>query len=234
MAEQTWGKVTAVGDDEFLTLVRKALDEAAQGEPLPDLFENLPPDPYRMEEHTPAEFKAKGYVIPGTNIAAYGYAINPHLLWINRRLVRRQPKKARHVCRHEVSHTLDGAYLDSDKRGEIMLLMEREDGSHPTRWRRRTKYENRPSEAYADSMSEAVSGIDSPWDDFAYYGCDMADNDVHLLVPITFDGNPGDGELPEVDPLPPIDACEQEVADLKEERDKLAEQVTKVKGIVCL
>lgn len=207
MSTTTWARVTARGTDADIAFVRKALDECVNVSNPP--IEARIARSYAVEVHTREEFLDKGYIIPGTKtsrhprgLAAEGYVADGRELWIRRDLVRNRPGRARHIVRHEISHVVPLTY---EKRQKLMKLMKREDGSSPTEWRG-GRYEARPNECYADTMAEAMSGIDSPWDDFAYYDLDVADADVPQFLTITFEPIPeapgGGVELPE--PEPPI------------------------------
>jgi hypothetical protein len=197
MSTGTWGRITAKGTTEQVALVRQALDEATKS-PVP--LETAVPRPYTIEFHSVEEFRARGYVF-ADGVVNEGRVVDRDTLWINARVARRQPRKARHIVRHEIAHVLP---LTSVKKAELMLLMDKANGSHPTNWRP-TIYVNRPSECYADTFAEAVSGVDSPWDDFAYYQLDIAEENHPQVVAIVFrdDTTPVSPEpLPEPLPLP--------------------------------
>lgn len=185
--QQTWGKVTADGDAAFIALIGQALVEAKNGVPLPAPYEELLAHNFKISAHTPAEMIASGAIIPGTKdaqhpkgIAAYGYVFDFDDLWLNLRIVTHRPNLARHISRHECAHVIP---TSKDMQNDMLPLMWRENGSHPTRWKV-GKYENRPEESRADTLAEAVSGIDSPWDDFHYYGLDVHEADFPAFVAI--------------------------------------------------
>lgn len=217
---KTWGKVTANGSDDFIALVRLALDEAKLS-PVP--LETAIARNYTIEQHSNAEFRAAGYILPN-DITAEGHVVGGDKLWVNGRIVNRKPKRARHIVRHELAHVLP---LTAQKKTDVMALMAREDGTHPTTWKG-GGYLGRANECYADTMAEAMSGIDSPWDDFAYYRLDVADADLPKFLDITFraDTTPVEPDPPP-DPLPPIspdvvavqaqlDAANQKIAAARE------------------
>jgi hypothetical protein len=169
--EVTFGLVTAVGEPAQVALVDDAVTGAKN---LPKPLADLPKRPYRVEFHTPAEFLARDFVIPGTDKAAWGYVAATRVLWINSSL---RPWKARYTIVHEIAHALDSDYLDTAKKAELMALM----NVSPRLWRG-GDYANRPREIYADAFTEAV-GIASPLDDF--YG-DITDANLPGLIAITF------------------------------------------------
>ena len=188
MGQQRFGQIVASGDDVFIELVREALDEAARGVPLPDVYEKLPPRVFTVSQHSPGEMVENGAIIPGRpGVAAYGKVFDRNDLWLNARIAHKQPHLARHVIRHEVAHTLGtGPWRQT----QLMSLMVKRDGSHPNAWDVGT-YVMRPEECRADTLAEAVSGIDSPWDDFKYYGLNVPEESFERFVAIHFRPPPG-------------------------------------------
>jgi hypothetical protein len=219
---ETWGQITADGDSAFIAMVRQALDEAKNGVPLPDLYENLPPRAFTVSQHTPANMLAAGAIIPGSKseahkfgIAAYGFVFDKNDLWLNSLIVAKRPHLARHITRHEIAHTLPTS--DQDE-ADLLQLMWKQNGKHPQHWLV-GKYEMRPEECRADTIAEAVSGLDSPWDDFKYYGLDVNGPDFPKVVEITLRAKSGTGTPPpdpEPQPLPDprIVELQAQVADL--------------------
>lgn len=219
MAEKKWGQVVARGTAADIALVRKALDECVNVTS-PPAEDRLKKD-FVIEVHSPAEFVAAGAIIPGSKdakhpkgVAAEGYSAPGQLpsgdLWINRKIVSRKPKRARHIVRHEISHNFP---LTDEKRAEFMAKMRSKDGKRPTKWRGGL-YEARPNECYADTMAEAMSNVDSPWDDYDYYLLDVDDLEVPAFVEITFrqTAQPPTVEPPAT-PLPPVDPEKQQLRD---------------------
>lgn len=197
MTEQRFGKIIARGSDAFVALVGLALDECVNQD-----IRNLPARDFTIEEHTPAEFRAAGYIIKATGDTAEGHVVGGHKLWINSRTVAGRPKRARHIVRHEIGHVVP---LTDSKRTGLMSLMLTATDAHPTVWAG-GGYLSKPYECFADTFAEAVSGQDSPWDDFAFYLLDVPDADVPKLLAVAMrvDVKP---PLPPVtpDPLPPTD-----------------------------
>lgn len=198
---QTFGKIVADGDAAFIALVRQALDEAKNGIPLPDLYENLPPRTFTVSQHTPAEMVDNGAIIPGSRtplrpdgVAAYGKVFDRNDLWLNARIARTQPHLARHVIRHEIAHTLP---TGTTRQSKLLQLMWKPNGRHPRAWYA-SDYIMRPEECRADTLAEAVSGIDSPWDEFKYYGLDVRESDFAEFVAVHFEQPPA----PEAEPAP--------------------------------
>lgn len=187
MTEQKFGHVIARGSDADIALIKQALDECVN---LPKPLQDCLTTDYAIEVHSPAEFKAAEALIPGTKFPAEGYVISKGLLWVNRRITSTKAARARHIVRHELAHVLP---LTGLKKADLMGLMSKEDGSHPTDWRG-GGYVNRPSECFADTFAEAASGKDSPWDDFAFFRLDVKEVDLPQFVAIAL----------RVDPTPPI------------------------------
>jgi len=194
MTEATWGKVTARGSDAFVKLVRLALNECVNVNN-PKLEDRLPTG-YTIEEHTPEQFKQRGFVFDDGTVNE-GRVASAGLLWVNSRIVRGKPRRARHIVRHEISHILP---LSEAKKHELMALMWKKNGTHPRRWSSKL-YEAQPEECHADTMAEAMSGIDSPWDDFTFYLVDVQELDHPKFLDITFRVDP---PPPIPDPPPPI------------------------------
>lgn len=213
MAELRRGHIVAKGSDAFCALVGLALDECDQP------IENLPLRTYTIEEHTPAEFRDAGYVITATGDTAEGYVASRDTLWLNSRVVANKPRRARHIVRHEVAHVIP---LTAAKRQALMGLMVNANLEHPTDWRAGS-YLDRPSESFADTFAEAVSGIDSPWDDFAFYRLDVDDGLLPKFVTIALAPDPTPPvEPPPPDPLPPVDPI---IAVLRAANAQLTEQL---------
>src|SRR4051812_25013205 len=104
MTQQTFGRIIADGDDAFIAMVAESLEEAKRGVPLPDLYENLPPRTFTVSQHAPTEMIQRGAIIPGRpGVAAYGRVFDRNDLWLNARIVRKQPHLARHIVRHEIA-----------------------------------------------------------------------------------------------------------------------------------
>jgi hypothetical protein len=197
MPEQAFGHVIARGTPADIALIKDALDEAVN---LPKPLGDCLLTDYVVEIHTPAEFVAAKALIPGTKIPAEGFVISDSLLWVNRRIATKKAARAKHIVRHEIAHVLP---MTAVKKAELMALMSREDGSHPTDWRG-GGYRGRPSECFADTFAEAASGLDSPWDDYAFFRLDVATSDVPQFAAIALrvDPDPVDPDPPSP-PLPP-------------------------------
>jgi hypothetical protein len=200
MPSQTFGKVTAVGPDDFLALVQQALAEAKQGLHLPKPYEDLLTRQYTIEEHTKAEFTTKNYYASAGALAE-GIVVSNDELWVRADVVRNKPGRAKHIIRHEIAHAIAAVYLTAPKKQELLTIMENKNGQHPTAWKG-GKYWNRPPECYADTLAVAVSGKDSPWDDFKAYSLDIRTADYWRLIDITFRMDPLPPEPDEPDPLP--------------------------------
>lgn len=241
MPSQTWGRITATGDADFIALVRAALDEAAHGYPLPDKYENLPPHAFTISQHTPADMIANGAIIPGSKsekrpqgIAAYGKVFDFNDLWLNSRIVATRPRLAKHVVRHEIAHTLKTTAAD---RQAFLQLMYKEDGTHPKKWAV-GRYEARPEECRADTIAELVSGIDSPWDDFAYYDLDVKPKDVNTFMAIVIRSLPAavvaepPDAAPEVTPPPTTveDTQAEQIMELQAQVDELTRDLEAAKA----
>jgi len=208
--QQQFGKVIAIGTEVQIALVKLALDECVNMvTPLQDVL----PRVYTIEFKAPDLMIEGGAIIPGSKsatrpngIAAEGFVKGSSLLWINAKVAKDKPWRARHIVRHELSHILP---LSLDKKSELMSLMWNESGKHPTKWRGQI-YQGRPEECHADTLAEAMSGKDSPWDDFAFFMLDVKDTDVHKFLDITFRVDPVTPQPPlppepepEPEPLPP-------------------------------
>lgn len=222
---QRFGQIVADGDDAFIALVRQALVEARNGVPLPDVYENLPPRQFTVSQHTPAEMVAKGAIIPGSKtalrpdgVAAYGKVFDRNDLWLNARIARNQPHLARHVVRHEIAHTLPTGPF---RQGKLLQLMWKPTGRHPREWYA-SNYIMRPEECRADTLAEAVSGIDSPWDDFKYYGLDVREGDLAQFVAIHFEKPPAPEPPPPPEPEPePLPLPDPRVVELEAKNAEL-------------
>lgn len=233
---ETFGKITADGDTAFISLVRAALEEARHGVPLPDLYENLPAHKFTVSQHTPAEMVAKGAIIPGSKsaqnpngIAAYGMVFDRNDLWLNAKIARNRPVLARHVIRHEIAHTLPvGLYRQS----KLLPLMFKPDGTHPTSWSV-SKYTMRPEECRADTLAEAVSGMDSPWDEFAYYGLDVKEDTFAQFIAIHFEQPPAPEPPPPPEPDPvPLPLPDPRIVLLQAKVDDLAGRITTARAVL--
>lgn len=196
MTEQKFGRIIARGSDAFVALVKQALDDCSV-----QRIEDLPRRDFFIEEHSPAEFRAAGYIIKATGDTAEGHVV-PGGLWLNSRTVKNYPRRARHIVRHEIGHVVPLSLL---KRTALMALMTDASGRPPTDWKQ-GGYLDKPYECFADSFAEAVSGIDSPWDDFAFYRLDVLDAVLPKFVTIVMTPDPTPPPpAPEPIPLPPVD-----------------------------
>lgn len=197
MTEQKVGKIIARGSAGFVALVKQALDECVN-----QRIENLPKRDFTIEEHSPAEFRAEGYVIKATGDTAEGYVVDRDTLWLNSRIVKNKPGRARHICRHEIWHVVP---FTAAQRTDMMALMVRADGNHPTDWDN-GGYLSKPYECAVDTLAEAVSGKDSPFDDFAFYRLDVVDAALpqFLTIALRADSAPIPPD-PNPEPQPPVD-----------------------------
>lgn len=197
--DQKFGHVIARGDATFIALVKDALDECKN---LPEPLQDIIAADYVIESKSPLEMVNSGAIIPGSKNAhwpkgkpAEGHVMAHNVLYVNEKIARTKPARARHIVRHELFHVV---LLTDAKRAELMALMLDEAGKHPTNWRGGA-YQGRPSECYADTMAEAASSLDSPWDDFAYFSLDVAETSYARFIEITL-------RLPTpVDPPPTVD-----------------------------
>lgn len=231
MADARWANVVAFGTDDQIRLVRQALDEAALGVDLPKPLAELLPRVMTVSFHSPREMVEKGAIIPGSKterhpdgVAAEGYVYDYNDLWINSSIANNRPRRARHIIRHELWHPIIRG-LSSVKKADLRQLMWRENGTHPQRWVAST-YQMQPAECLADSLAEACSGIDSPWDDYAYYGLEIREIDFRKVVGIVFRVDPvvitpTEDPDAEVEPAPsPLPMPDPQIEILRRERDE--------------
>lgn len=220
MPSQTFGKVTAIGSDDFLALVQQALAEAKQGLHLPKPYEELLTREYTIEEHTKAEFTTAKYYASAGQLAE-GIVVSDSRLWVRADIIRNKPARAKHIIRHEIAHAIADIYLTQPKKLELLTIMEDKNGQHPTAWKG-GKYWHRPPECYADTLAVAVSGKDSPWDDYKAYALDIKTADYWRLIDITFRMDPLPPEPDEPDPIPLPDP---RIAELEAEVKSLQAQL---------
>lgn len=230
MAEKRYGKVIARGSDSFVAQVGVALQEARQGQKLPKPLEDLLPRDYAIEEHTRDEFRQAGYTVPGG--LAEGYVVDRDTLWVRRDVAERKPPRAKHIERHEIAHAIAATYLSAPRKMELLAIMDFEDGTHPKKWIQ-GGYWARPSECYADKFSVAISGKDSPWDQFDDYRLDIKPMHYARLIEITFrrDDLPPDPEpvpvpLPIPDPRIPVLEAQVNTLQMQLDAEKLAHAET--------
>jgi hypothetical protein len=181
MPEQRYGHIIVSGDATDLSIAAKAY--AGQTQPK-TIGEYLDSD-FRIEGHTPAEFRARNLVVPGTKRLAWGHVIRKGLLFVNNgQQVRRQI----YAYRHEPFHPLFAKNITKSKSEALQKLVVPVDG---------TVYQNRLSEVMCDAMVELFWGQGSVLDKF--YG-DIADKDLQQAFDILM----GPSTEPPVITPPPI------------------------------
>lgn len=187
MAEQRYGRIVVSGDAIDLSIAAKAYSGQMQPKTIGDLLNR----DFRIEGHTPAEFKAKNLVVPGTKRLAWGHVIRAGLLWVNNG---RPAREQIYAYRHEPFHPLVTANMTADKKAALLkLVIPAEDG---------TVYANRLSEVLCDAFVELFWGQGSVLDKF--YG-DIANADQQKALDILLGPSvepPLPPELPVPTPLP--------------------------------
>jgi hypothetical protein len=177
--------VIAITDrNEDLAMIQVALDECEVmhrviGERLEDTLGR----DFRIYVKDSDYFRARGWVFTDGVLKGGVNAGRVHSgdLYVNSDMSRRLQK---HITRHECAHVVP---LSAAKRAELMQLMWTKRGKHPTDWTPEDKpYEASPEECHADTLAEAISGIDSPWDDWALYSLDVREEDHRRLMKVTF------------------------------------------------
>jgi hypothetical protein len=183
MAEQRFGKVIVRGTVEDINRAKKALDECEVMHVLlgKRLEDTLSRDFY-IEFHDSAYFRSRGWVFTEGSLKGSVNAGRVHdgVLYVNSDV---RNWTQRHIVRHEIAHVVP--HGGTQKRKDLMALMWNNKGSHPATWSA-SSYEPRPEECAADTVAEAVSGIDSPWDDFALYDLDVHEEDHRRFMKIFF------------------------------------------------
>lgn len=184
--------VIAKGTPAQIAQVKMALSESVKVD-----LESLLATDYTVEFHTPAEFKAREFFIPGTQEAALGHVVGKNRLWINSLYAQRRPARARHVIRHEVLHPIITSRTTPARKAAWLPLMRQNDGDPVPDWSE--PYWNRPSEILADGLAAYVADRGSPFDGYG----DLVDPAAALKVLTDPDPAPVEPEPPPLpNPLP--------------------------------
>lgn len=181
MPEQTFGRVTVRGTDAQILIAKTAFDEC---DVLYDVLglrlENEVGRDYAIEFHTEAEFRQKGYVFDDGSVN-WGRVLGAtDTLWVRDDV---RVRYIKHLIRHECCHVVP--HSGKNKQADLMAFMWNRNGNHPTKWNP-PKYAARPEECFADTLAEAISGLDSPWDDFNLYSLDVHEEDHRAFMKRVF------------------------------------------------